>query len=360
LPILKTFQLTMRAGASSSNPELTSPESIGQLIGEVFGKCVVSCMESSLQSSDRLESGIGSADLDYLRRFLSRSSRRDVGCQVGDHAGSGHRWELDVLKRLVSELDQKSPVLTEARCLLGCVPRRVVRALYVRVPFSSHIGAHGVPLDLRPLSVKSGKVPGFLIKVKTIEAPAFLKSRFVDSSVLRGRFDINLIGGAHASRDNLCAFTGPIVQRSFIKFHQAGGKIVFLHDSTWVHEANDRRWDYFTTPMGPHRQENEVGRGVWTEVRRKNPSGPRPLILTTPFEIPNPFPVAPTHSLQMHAAANALLVGRTNDSAYYVERNGIAFCETGHTSWLVTKHEWRFLVNVTYHLTEGGADRLSS
>jgi hypothetical protein len=70
------------------------------------------------------------------------------------------------------------------------------------------------------------------------------------------------------------------------------------------------------------------------------------------LELPVPFPVAPTHALQMYGAPNALLVGATNDSTYYIERNGIAFCETCHRSWLVTRHEWRFLVNMTYHLTQ--------
>jgi hypothetical protein len=332
--------------ASPSTPELNSPDSIGMFLGEVFRRGVVSSIEP----------GAVSADLDDWHRFLSRSARTDIGCQTGTDAGS-HGWELEVLKRLVSEQERTSSVLTEARYLLGCVPRRVVRALYVRVRFNGNYGPNGVPLDLTPLSVKSGKIPGFLIKVKTIEAPEFPKSRFADSTVLSRKFDIVFIGGSDGALDGLRDLTGAVIERSFINFHQAGGKIVFLHDSVCVHEKNDKLWDYFRDQMGPHRLLNEVGSGLWTEVRRKNPSGPRPLILTTPFELPDPFPVAPTHSQQMHAAENALLIGRTNDSTYYVERNGIAFCETGHTSWLVTKHEWRFLVNMTYHLTESGKPR---
>jgi hypothetical protein len=176
----------------------------------------------------------------------------------------------------------------------------------------------------------------------------------VDSTVLRGKFDIVFIGGSDSSCDALGDLTAQVIERSFVKFHQAGGKLVFLHDSGY-----ENKWNYFRSQMGPNKIIHGWERPLWTEVRRKSPAEERSVILRAPFEIPDPFSVALTHSGQM-SSPNALLIGTQSEDTYYIERNGIAFCETGHTSWSVTKHEWRFLVNMTYHLTESGKHRPSS
>lgn len=212
---------------------------------------------------------------------------------------------------------------------------------------------NGAPMDLTHLSVTSAKVPGFLIKVKTIESSAFPTSRFVDSTVLQGKFDIIFIGGSDGPALVLGNLTRELVDRSFVQYHRGGGTIVFLHDS-----CRENQWEYFRNQMGPNQLMLPAPPRSWTEVRQKRPSDPPPVILTTPFKLPHPFSVAQTHSSQI-SSPNALLIGTQDEDTYYVERNGIAFCETSNTPWAVTKHEWRFLVNMTYHLTESRKPRSS-
>jgi hypothetical protein len=233
--------------------------------------------------------------------------------------------------------------------LLGSVPCRVARVLYVRARVRPE-DTNNNAIDLSHLSSTSDKVNGFWIRVKTIDSSIFPKSRFLDPDVLKERFDMIFIGGNDGSAWRLNGLNADVVRKSFVRFHKAGGKVVFLHDST-CKVGDDRMWEYFQNEMRPWKRPLDLEKGLWTEVGRKNPNVPRPPILTTPFYLPDPFPVGPTHAAQI-SSDNALLIGARSDSTYFVERKGIAFCETGHTPSAVTKYEWRFMVNMVYHMTK--------
>jgi hypothetical protein len=332
------------------------PESIGKLLGEVLGHSVIAFMDSAIGSSQKAKSdvpGAISAVSGDMRLVLSRYSRADIACQFDNEretVSELRRRGLEILKRCISQQEGKAAFLTEARSLLGPEPRRVVRALYVRATIRPEDN-NNLPLDLGHLSSTSDKVKGFWIKVKTIDSTVFPKSRFMNPDVLKKRFDIIFIGGNDGSAWRLDGLNADVVRRSFVPFHGAGRKVVLLHDST-CQASDDRRWEYFQNQIGSPALPwmSDVNRGMWTQVRRKNPNGPRPPILTTPFNLPDPFPVAPAHAAQI-SSDHALLIGPRPESTYYVERNGIAFCETGHTPWAVTKYEWRFMVNMVYHMT---------
>jgi hypothetical protein len=63
--------------------------------------------------------------------------------------------------------------------------------------------------------------------------------------------------------------------------------------------------------------------------------------------------VGQTHAAQtQYHEANVILCGdRGMATPYYAERDGVGFCEAGHTPSAVTRDELKFLVNVVYHFS---------
>jgi hypothetical protein len=200
------------------------------------------------------------------------------------------------------------------------------------------------------LSGLTRKIPGLVLKVKGMTSAAFTTSRFVDPIYLRKKFDVVFIGGRDSGVDGLEGFNAELIDRSLAAYHRVGGKIVFLHDTFWDGDSERPFWPYFAKEMGNYQVMSD--HSSWQAVKRKSPSGIRPAILTYPFELPEPFPVAETHAGQLFAAEKAILVGKTPDSTYYAESNGIGICEAGHMT-ILTDYEWKFLINVICHLSEG-------
>jgi hypothetical protein len=271
------------------------------------------------------------------------------GSRNGHLAESNSRQpELNILKKLMYEGQRtvRRSVLMEGPATPVYATRRVVRALHVRSQ-----GPYGwIPVDLFGLSATSGELEEFFIKVEAVDASAFRRKGFADWTLLVREFEVIFIGGTDAAMNVLGDLTQNVIDRSFVPYHMGGGKIVFLHDVTFGDEH--RRWQYFMGQMGSYQQVSDLDLGLWSEVRLKTPSNPPPQVLTRPFRVTTPFPIAPTHSHQMSKSEHALLVGPRDSSTYYVERAGIAFIELGHTPSEVTREEWQFLVNVVYHLTD--------
>jgi hypothetical protein len=268
-----------------------------------------------------------------------RSARVDVGCQSDDVSDSLSH-ELIVLKRLIAEHERTSSAISDARSLLGCASPRRARILQI-------IATNGTSFDLKRLSAICGKLSNFSIKVKTVKSCDFQKNGFNDWRYLRKTFDMIFIGGNDSAHAGLPDLTKDIIEGTFIQYHRKGGKLCFFHDIARGSEQDIERWASFEGKMGQHRKTSSGSDGKrFTRVSRKDMTGPPPAILTTPFELGDSFEVGETHSGQIYAAPNAILVGANNDCTYYIESEGICFCEAGHTSGAVTKDEYRFLVNV--------------
>jgi hypothetical protein len=253
--------------------------------------------------------------------------------------------ELVALKRLIAEQGRCASVLADARLLLQSAQPRVIRVLQVRPN-------GGSPFQMERLSGLCQEIPGLRIEVSGVTAADFSKGwPFVNTAYSLKKFNVVFVGGSDASKEGFKDLTPELIDRSLVDYHRDGGKVVILHDTAWEFDSQPRKWTYFLKQMGKHSVFNEFPKGVWREVKRRDFSGACPAILTSPFKLPEPFPVAPTHGNQLFAAEKAVLVGTTQDSTYYAESEGIAFCEAGHTPQL-TEWEWKFLVNVICHLSE--------
>jgi hypothetical protein len=141
------------------------------------------------------------------------------------------------------------------------------------------------------------------------------------------------------------------VTQSFAEYHQRGGSVLIFHDVCCTTPTNAGPWNYFETRIGGGA--SHLGLPAWSRAFRVK--GATHPALSFPFAIPDPLPVALTHGAQVtYQEGNAHLVlcgDRGEDSPYYAECEGIGFCEAGHTPASVTPHEFRFFVNVIYHLS---------
>jgi hypothetical protein len=204
--------------------------------------------------------------------------------------------------------------------------------------------------SLDSLKGVSEELTDFRVDVDTITVAQFPNSLFADPGFLRKTYDVVFVGGVDSAWLSLKELTADVVTRSFAEYHRMGGNIVLLHDVCALQQApNADPWFYFLSEIGPLRRCMDETR--YRFVSRV--SGRSHPVLSSPFLIPDPMNVGETHAGQtQYHETNVILCGPGGMATpYYAERDGLGFCEAGHTPSAVTRDEMTFWVNVVYHFS---------
>jgi hypothetical protein len=323
-------------------------DSLAKFLGVLFGQFIHTYRSGSIPreephgSPTHHQSTVDAHAHDLPQPVPTTSPRVDVSCQC-EMSLVGLQHEISVLKKSIHERDrlQTSDPLS---FLVDSHDCRVIRALHLRPNPTNDLPS----FDLKSLSAVCRRLQGLVIDVTTIAPSEFLKSHFVNWQSLRKRFDVVFIGGTDSSYLLLKDLTEKVVNESFVRYHQEGGNVVFFHDVLRLTDI-PYQWTYFQHEIGFCTQGSHCAR--YQSVKRLYAADERTAVLMRPFRIPEPFNVGLTHAAQACQAEKAVLIGGDNPGqTYYVESEGIAVCETGHSPQSVTDSEWEFLVNVTCHL----------
>ena len=156
-------------------------------------------------------------------------------------------------------------------------------------------------------------------------------------------FDVVVLGGC----DSYGYFNPKIKQAEIFNYHNLGGILLFLHDVVYAE---------FEPTVAPLARLVGYGGNIFpqgagaNEVHLKEECEKND-ILSTPFEIENPFKVAPTHRTPNYVDQNYEVLLDENNNYYYVENldEHVGDCIMGH-SHAITEAEQKFFYNLICHL----------
>jgi hypothetical protein len=311
---------------------------MAKFFGTMIGQCILTCRGNAPNCHP---GNLLAAVFAQLSTPQPNRSRVDAECQ-SDSASDSVPLEVAALKTALSKSVPSASMSPQS--LLSPSVRTRIPVLQICSDDDDY------SFDISNLSHWSRQIPGLFIEVQSIKAKDF-PLRFKCHQCLRLQFDLIFIGGTDGSGRELGALTQRIIEDTLIPYHSGQGSIVFLHDATWNYTQGLQRWTYFLDLLGVPEQRSEDPEIGWETVKHKAQSDVRPEILSQPAELEEPLIVGLTHAGQAFGAKTTVMIGNTEQSTYYAENGRIATCEACHLPKWVTTNEWKFLVNVTCHLT---------